>query len=168
MLRISRILLVGLCLAGCTAAIQSATPTVQTEALSFAPAAGKSRIYVYRAGGMVGSAVSLKIAVDSEVIGSSVPNSFLMVEVDPGAHLVSSPTDENEAFVQLDALPDSCYFIKTWTKFGVMVAHSGMGWMQADSAREAIRKSRMAESAWPGVPLPKAEPDTATPSPIAR
>ena len=164
----SRLLLAALCLAGCGPSIQNASPTVQTEALSFVPAGGKSRIYVYRAGGFVGSGVALKVAVDSQVIGETVPNSFLMIEVDSGPHLVSSPTAENDAFVQLSALPDSCYFIKIWPKFGIITAHSGMGWMEPDSARVAIRKSRMAESSWPGVPIPKADTVQKSPSPLAQ
>ena len=166
MSRIYGILLAALCVAGCGPAVQYASPTVQAEALSFVPAAGKSRIYVYRTGGFVGSAVSLKVAVDSQVVGATDPSSFLMVEVDPGAHLVSSPTSENEAFVKLDALADSCYFVKMWSKMGIMSAHSGMELMQADSARKAVRKLQMAQSSWPGVPMPKAEPDTANPSPV--
>jgi hypothetical protein len=168
MSRIRGILLAALCVAGCGPSVQYASTTVQAEALTFVPAAGKSRIYVYRTGGFVGSAVSLAVAVDSQVVGATDPNSFLMVEVDPGAHLVSSPTAENEAFVKLDALPDSCYFVKMWSKMGIMAAHSGMERMQPDSARRAIRKAQMAVSSWPGVPIPKAQPDTANPSPIAQ
>jgi hypothetical protein len=167
MSRFCGIFLAALCVAGCGPAVQYASPTVQAEALSFTPAAGKSRIYVYRGGGFVGSAVSLKVAVDSQVVGATDPNSFLMVEVDPGAHLVSSPTSENEAFVKLDAAPDSCYFVKMWSKMGIMAAHSGMELSQPDSARKAIRKSQMAQSSWPGVPMPKAEPEVKNPSPMA-
>jgi hypothetical protein len=162
-----RLSLLTICLAACAPPIQAAAPTAQAEALSFFPAAGKSRIYVYRSGGY-GFMEILTIAVDSQVIGEAVPNSYLMVEVDPGAHLVSSPTDENESFVEVNAQPDSCYFMKVWPKMGVLSAHSAMGWMQPDSARRAIRKSRMAESSWPGVPIPRADTSQKIFSPIAQ
>ena len=165
MSRICGVLLAALCAAGCGPTVQYASPTVQAEALSFTPAAGKSRIYVYRGGG---SGWSQQVAVDSQVIGTTNPNSFLMVEVDPGAHRVSLPSSEGEASVKLDALPDSCYFVRMWlrSQFGITSAHSGMELSQPDSARKAIRKLKMAESSWPGVPIPKPEPEVGNPSPV--
>ena len=91
--------------------VPTAPPELQAVALTFKPSPGMARIYVYRAGGAFGGASKLSVAIDSQIVGRTAAGTYLMVELAPGPHRVSSPTGENESAVSLDALADSIYFV---------------------------------------------------------
>lgn len=156
MLRGAAVVIVSLAVAGCVS-VPSAAPELQVVALSFKPAGGKARIYVYRPGGAFGSASKLSVAIDSQIVGRTAAGTYLMVDLEPGAHRVSSPTGENESSVSIDAMADSVYFVKLWPKMGFMSAHSGMERMDPAEARAAIGTARMVQSTWPGTPMREQE-----------
>ena len=133
--------------------VPTAPPELQAVALTFKPAPGMARIYVYRAGGAFGGASKLSVAIDSQIVGRTAAGTYLMVELTPGPHRVSSPTGENESAVTLDAVADSIYFVKVWPKMGFFSAHSGMERMEPAEARAGIATARMVPSTWPGTPL---------------
>lgn len=142
-------------LAGATAcgSVASAPPELMATAKSFTPTPGKSRIYVYRPSRFVGSMARLKVAIDSQVVGKAASGTFLMVEVDPGSHRVSGLSSESDRGVELEALPDSCYFFKLWPKMGLVSAQSGLELMDPAEGRKAVEASRMVPSKWPGDPV---------------
>src|SRR6266480_3416604 len=111
--------------------VPTAPPELQAVALTFKPSPGMARIYVYRAGGAFGGASKLSVAIDSQIVGRTAAGTYLMVEVAPGPHHVSSPTSENEGAVSLDAVADSIYFLNVWPKMGFFSAHFGMARMNA-------------------------------------
>jgi hypothetical protein len=133
--------------------VASAPPETMVEAKSFAPAAGKSRIYVYRPSRMFGSGARLKVAIDSQFVGKTASGTFLMVEVDPGSHRVSGLSSESDRGIAFEALPDSCYFFKIWPKMGFMSAQSGVELVDPIEGRHEIEKSRMVPAKWPGEPI---------------
>ncbi len=143
---------VTLAVAGCVS-VPTAPPELQALALTFKPAPGMARIYVYRAGSAFGGASKLSVAIDSQIVGRTAAGTYLMVELTPGPHRVSSPTGENESAVTLDAVADSIYFVKVWPKMGFFSAHSGMERMEPAEARAGIATARMVPSTWPGTPL---------------
>ena len=138
--------------AGCVS-VPTAPPELQAVALTFKPAPGMSRIYVYRAGSGFGGASKLSVAIDSQIVGRTAAGTYLMVELAPGLHRVSSPAGENESGVSLDAVADSVYFVKLWPKMGFFSAHSGMERMDPTEARAGIATARMVLSTWPGTPM---------------
>lgn len=138
--------------AGCVS-VPSAPPELQAVALTFKPSPGTARIYVYRPGGAFAGAAKLSVAIDSQVVGRTAAGTYMMVEVPPGHHRVSSPTGENESSVSLDTAADSTYFVKVWPKMGFFSAHSGMERMDATEARRAIATARMVLTTWPGKPM---------------
>ena len=152
MLRGAIVVAAGLGIVGC-ASVPTAAPELQAVALTFRPAPGMARIYVYRAGGAFGGASKLSVAIDSQIVGRTAAGTYLMVELAPGAHRVSAPTGENESAVSIDAMADSIYFVKVWPKMGFFSAHSGMERMDAAEARAGIATARMVPSTWPGTPM---------------
>src|SRR3989475_10650605 len=138
--------------AGCVS-VPTAPPELQAVAFTFKPAPGMSRIYVSRAGSGFGGPSKLSVAIDSQIVGRPAAGTYLMVELAPGPHRVSSPTGENESAVSLDALADSIYFVKLWPKMGFFSAHSGMERMDPTEARTGIVGARMVPSTWPGTPM---------------
>ena len=152
MLRGAMLVLATVTGAGCVS-VPSAPPELQAVALTFKPAPGMARIYVYRAGGAFGGASKLSVAIDSQIVGRTAAGTYLMVELQPGHHRVSSATPENESAVALDAEADSVYFVKVWPKMGFFSAHSGMERMDPAEARAGIARARMVLSTWPGTPI---------------
>ena len=75
--------------------VPTAPPELQAVALTFKPSPGMARIYVYRAGGAFGGASKFSVAIDSQIVGRTAAGTYLMVELAPGPHRVSSPTGEN-------------------------------------------------------------------------
>jgi len=138
--------------AGCVS-VPTAPPELQAVALTFTPSPGMARIYVYRASGAFGGASRLSVAIDSQIVGRTAAGRYLMIELQPGHHRVSSPTPENESSVSLETVPDSVYFVKVWPKVGFFNAHSGMERMDPAEARAGIATARMVSSTWPGTPM---------------
>ena len=87
------------------------------------------------------------------IVVTAALGTYLMVELAPGPHRVSSPTGENESAVSIDAVADSIYFVKLWPKMGFFSAHSGMERMDPAEARNGIATARMVASTWPGTPV---------------
>ena len=133
--------------------VPTAPPELQAVALTYKPSPGMARIYVYRAGSAFGGASKLSVAIDSQIVGRTAAGTYLMVELAPGAHRVSSPTGENESAVSIDAVADSNYFVKLWPKMGLFSAHSGMERMDPAEARAGIATARMVPSIWPGTSM---------------
>ncbi len=152
-MRRGAVLVVTLLVPAACVSVPTAPPELQAVALTFKPSPGMARIYVYRAGGAFGGASKLSVAIDSQIVGRTAAGTYLMVELAPGPHRVSSPTGENESAVSLDALADSVYFVKLWPKMGFFSAHSGMERMDPAEARTGIAAARMVPSTWPGTPM---------------
>jgi hypothetical protein len=129
---------------------------LRATALTFHPAPGMARIYAYLSFPDFPTDYAIPaVAVDSQIVGRVEGGSFLMVEVQPGRHRVSSPAGRRESFLSLDAAADSSYFVElrkmqlTWTW------RAKVRLMDAVKARNAIRTAHMAPSSWPGSPMGK-------------
>lgn len=88
---------------------------------SIPPAASdQGRIYFYRSGSLVGSAVQPDIMLNGEKVGTSVPGGFFFVDRAPGDYRVSTSTEvEKQATFTLEK--GQFRYIKTTVHFGVMV-----------------------------------------------
>jgi hypothetical protein len=133
--------------------VASAPPELAVTALDFTPAPGMSRIYVYRPSRFFGTAALITIAVDSLIVGKVSSGTFLMLDVEPGRHRVSSPTVENESAVVVETVADSVYVLKVWPKMGFVAAQAGMEPMSVTEGAAAVREARMAVTTWPGTPM---------------
>src|SRR3989454_12752057 len=137
-MRRGAVLVVTILVATACVSVPTAPLELQAVALTFKPFGGASK---------------LSVAIDSQIVGHTAAGTYLMVELAPGPHRVSSPTGENESAVSLDALADSIYFVKLWPKMGFLSAQSGMERMDPTEARTGIAGARMVPSTWPGTPM---------------
>ncbi len=121
-----KISLIGLLLAsalltGC-ASVPKASPERDAQAKTFAVAAGKSNIYVYRNESM-GGAVKMDVALDGQPVGQTAAQTYFMLEVAPGKHTITSKA-ENEVMQEVIAQAGKNYFIWQEVKMGVMYARN--------------------------------------------
>ncbi len=104
--------------AGCTSATN--TPNDFDEsAKSFEPAAGKANIYVVRPE-IVGADVTHTILLDGSLVGQLATNSFFLLAVNPGVHVLSISDNEGEYsdMVQLVAKEGLNYFLEVISAVG--------------------------------------------------
>lgn len=97
-------------------------PTLQ-ETWASMPAApsDKARIYFYRTGSPIGSAIQPSILLNSQKIGDSVPGGVFFCDVRPGTYAATVSTEIEKSTV-ISAEAGKQYFIKMDWGFGWIVA----------------------------------------------
>jgi hypothetical protein len=127
---------------------------LRNSALTFRPSPGKARIYAALTSPDFAMQHAIaKFAIDSQLVGRLDGGSFLMVEIEPGRHRLSSPAWRAESVMMLDVAPDSSYFVElrqmefTWTwRASIRPA-------DPESAMRRFRRAHMVPSSWPGTPM---------------
>jgi hypothetical protein len=129
---------------------------LRMDAITFRPSLGMARLYAiltepdYPREDDVAT-----LAVDSLIVGKLGGGSFLMIEVEPGRHRISTVTGAHENVLWIDAAADSSYFVEVVPEFFMWSQRfrANVKTMRASAARKAIRRAQMAASSWPGTPL---------------
>ena len=75
--------------------VSDATPEQRTEALKFAPVAGKTVLYVFR-NQFVGRAVGINVLIDGREVAQIKSPRFTRIVVTPGAHRIAGYTGTNK------------------------------------------------------------------------
>src|SRR4051812_44403360 len=86
---------------GC-ASVPMASVEQDTAAKSFATKPGKANIYVYRKESM-GAAIKMPVALNGKLVGDTAAKTYLVLEVPPGQHTITSKT-ENDSAVAVNAV----------------------------------------------------------------
>lgn len=87
----------------------------------------KGRIYVMRPA-TVGAAISMDVADDGKIIGSTGPHGFLCWEREPGDVVISSKA-ENTSAVKVSVQPDKATYI---------FQHMELGWISARNRLDVV------------------------------
>lgn len=130
-----------------TTSLVAASWGEHASALTFKPSPGRARIYVYRSSDRKWGA-TLNVAIDSSLVGQLTASTFVMVEVMPGSHSISSP-GERERFLWLDTREGVSYFIRLWPRLGWRHARAGSETVEAATARGEILSAQMVRSVGP-------------------
>ena len=75
--------------------VSEATPQQRTEALAFAPVAGKAVLYVFR-NQFVGRAVGINVMIDGREVAQLKSPRFTRIVLTPGAHRIAGFTGTNK------------------------------------------------------------------------
>lgn len=130
--------------------VPTATRAVRAAALSFSPPPGRARIYVYQPGRTFEFRSIVTVVIDGQIVGWTDGGTYLMVDVEPGPHRVSSLKGD---VVALDAREDSAYYVKVWWKKFTWTARTGVRAIHPFEARAAILTGRPVPGSWPGRPM---------------
>lgn len=128
---------------GC-ASVPRATISKDIEAKRFYPKAGNARIYVYRSS-IIGLAVAYPVVFDSKIAGSLAVRTYLMWEVAPGLHTISSYTEESNEILKIKAEAGGCYFVKSFLRLGVFYNRVGLERVSAEEGKEHINNCKLLE-----------------------
>lgn len=94
-------------LTGC-ATVQLASQEDQEVSKTFQPVNGKSGLYVFREGGLIGAAVTHPVFLDGQLLGSNAPDTYLYAAVNPGPHTITAGTTS----VSINAEAGGNYFVR--------------------------------------------------------
>ena len=134
------ILMVILSIAGC-ASVPMADKDADREAKLFATKTGLANIYIYRTDSM-GAAVAMPVLLDSVVVGKTAKKTFLLVQVHPGRHTITSRT---EVDVKLDVatVAGQNYFVWQEIKLGALKAGSELHLVAEEIGKKGVKKCHL-------------------------
>lgn len=121
---------------GC-ASINKAPASVDAESKKFTPSPTVSQVYVYR-NETLGAALSMNVAVDGKLAGSTGPHSYFKFDLPAGTHTIASQGKESELTLATEV--GKLYFVWQEVKMG---AFSGGSKLQLVS--EEVGKKGVAE-----------------------
>jgi hypothetical protein len=145
---LKRLLAVGALMAvvlasGC-ASVPMASSEQDTAAKSFATKPGKANVYVYRNESM-GAAIKMPVAVNGKLVGDTAAKTYLLLEVAPGQHTITSKT-ENDSSVTVNAVAGNNYFLWQEVKMGLMVARSNLQQVDEKTGRAGVEECKLVEA----------------------
>jgi uncharacterized protein DUF2846 len=129
---------------GC-ASVPMASADQDTAAKSFKPKQGQANIYVYRNETM-GAAIKMPVALNGRLVGDTASKTYLLLEVPPGQHTVTSKT-ENDSTVTVNAAAGSNYFLWQEVKMGFAVARSNLQQVDEKTGRAGVEECKLIEPA---------------------
>ncbi len=131
---------------GC-ASVPKTSAALDAEAKKFVPEPGKGSIYVRRGGG-VGAAVLMPVLLDGRIVGNLAPDTFLLLIVPPGGHVVGTSLAYAEAAGQqkINIEAGNNYFFKVSIRMGMWAGKAHLEQLTEEEGREKVLKSKRAES----------------------
>ena len=136
------VLLAAALFSGC-ASVPMASAEADAAAKRFEAPAGKATIYVYR-NEVLGGAIALTVALDGRVIGRTGPKTFFALDVNPGAHEISS-ISENTSTLKLDTVAGRTYFVWQEVKMGLWQPRSQLQQTDEATGRKAVLECKRIE-----------------------
>ncbi|MDW8308470.1 MAG: DUF2846 domain-containing protein [Verrucomicrobiales bacterium] len=142
------LVVIGLCgmlLGGC-ASVPMTSASLDSEAKTFTPPPGKANIYVNRGGGL-GTAVTVQVILDGRVVGALAPNTYMLLSVPPGEHVLSTGAGAEKVEIQkLNAEAGKNYFYRVSLAMGWVMARVHLRPMTEEEGRKAVLGSKRAEA----------------------
>lgn len=132
-----------LLVSGC-ASVPMASKEADAAAKSFRAPSDKARIYVYR-NEFMGGAVKIPITLDGKLVGSTVKNTYLMFDVNPGAHEVGC-VGETPGKVTVDAKAGEAAYVWQEMKMGMWAASCAMHVVDEQKGRQGVSECALAAS----------------------
>jgi Protein of unknown function (DUF2846) len=126
---------------GCYATTAMAPPAVNAQAHSLTPTPDRGIVYVYRSESF-GGAVKMPVLMDGVYSGETVPHAFMVWEMAPGRHLVTSKA-ENDEQLEIDVRPGQAYFVWQEVKMGMMMARSRLHVVSEPEGRQALARCKL-------------------------
>lgn len=119
---------------GC-ASVNKAPASVDAESKQFKASANVSQVYVYR-NETLGAAISMPVAVDGKIAGTTGPHSFFKFELPAGTHSLTSQGNESQLTVTTEA--GKLYFVWQEVKMGLFAASSKLQLVSEEVGKKGV------------------------------
>ena len=139
---VASVLVASAIVSGC-ASVPMANPERDTQAKTFSVKPNKANIYIYRNESM-GAAIKMPVAVDGKLVGDTAAKTYLLVEVNPGAHKIVSKT-ENDSTLDVNAEANKNYFVWQEVKMGGFSARSQLQLVDEATGKAAVNECKLIE-----------------------
>jgi Protein of unknown function (DUF2846) len=135
-----------LVVSGC-ASVEMAPPNASSQSKEFnAPSQGKAGIYIYR-DSFMGKMLKKDIWINGKCLGESGPDVFFYTEVEGGrTHKIETESEFSPNAMTLTAEPGQKYFIRQYTKVGLLVEGANLERVSEARGKAAIAKLNMAKT----------------------
>lgn len=130
-------------LASC-ASVPMGTAQEDAEMKRFGAVPDMSRIYIYR-NESIGAAIKMTVTVDGKVIGATAANTYLVANVAPGSHIISSDA-ENLTMIKINAHAGQNVFVWQEVKMGFGSARSLLHAVPEAEGRSGVTATKLAAS----------------------
>ena len=130
---------------GC-ATLPMADPALDNAAKTFSVVPGKSKIYIYR-NESFGSAITMNVFIDGQAYGQTVARTYLVVEVDPGAHTIMGKS-ENEDLLKLTTVAGQIYYVWQEVKMGLLYARNMLQLVDEKTGRAGVMECNLAKPSY--------------------
>lgn len=107
--------------------------------------ATKSKLYVYRPNHFVGQALKKAIWIDGLYVGQLKKHTFLMEQIEPGEHVISTESEFGNNQILINTEPGKNYFVRQNIKMGVFVGGSSIHEVSEAEGMEAVKKCDLIE-----------------------
>ncbi len=129
-----------LTMAGC-ASVPMADSAADTQAKSFATAADKANIYIYR-NESFGAAIKMPVLLNDQSVGDTAAKTYIFRQVEPGSYTITSKS-ESDSTLQLNAESGKNYFIWQEIKMGAWTAGSKLQLVDEIKGTAGVNQSKM-------------------------
>lgn len=129
-------------MAGC-ASVNKAPASVDAESKQFKVNAAVAQVYVYR-NETLGAALSMPVAVDGKVAGSTGPHSFFKFNLPAGSHTITSQGEESK--LTLNTEPGKLYFVWQEVKMGMLSGGSKLQLVSEDQGKKGVAECTQIQS----------------------
>jgi hypothetical protein len=117
---------------------------MDAEGKRFSPPPGKANLYVTRTTFLAG-AVLFQVHLDGRLAGSIAPNTYLLLDVDPGKHQVLVTTPESQNAVTVNVNAGDNHFFEVTPAMGWMHARAEIQPLPEDEGKKAVQGSKRAD-----------------------
>jgi len=137
-------------LLGCAATVPLASRHLDNEAKGFRPPESKASVYVIRGNGIGASGLLFQVFSDGKIVGATAPGTYLLFDLEPGEHLLSVITKENQSSLTLHATAGQNYFFEIKAKWGLTEARAKMVALKEVQGKRLVNKTQRAQGMTPG------------------
>jgi len=127
---------------GC-ASINKAPASLDAEAKKFVPNANYAQVYVYR-NETLGAALSMPVAVNGKLAGTTGPNSFFKFDLPEGKHTLTSQDDEST--LEIDTQKNKNYYVWQEVKMGALSGGSELQLVDEAKGQAGVKECTLIQS----------------------
>lgn len=131
-------------LTGC-ASINKAPAAAEAESKQFVAKPDVAQVYVYR-NETLGAAISMTVAVDGRVAGTTGPHSFFRFELPPGEHVITSQGTESRLALTTEA--GRLYYVWQEVKMGAFSAGSKLQLVSEGTGQKGVAECSQIQSSF--------------------
>lgn len=116
----------------------------KAEAVKFSPPAGMANLYIIRREAYLGCAFNIGIGLDGQQVGSLQTGSFLLKNISPGSHILSSFTQGETATKTFKASAGQNIFYDIKGDMGFFWMGTSIHKISDEDAKAAVRRCKRA------------------------